>query len=382
MLRRRMGIIPADAGNTQSTPRERRHSGDHPRGCGEHMRSLLAYCLRSGSSPRMRGTPSQTNRRSERLGIIPADAGNTLVHPLPSRPPGDHPRGCGEHDLTLCRPDFELGSSPRMRGTPHRGHREIRGRGIIPADAGNTHHATHEARRVGDHPRGCGEHVMPCAIWERLRGSSPRMRGTRAGRAVAHVYHGIIPADAGNTAGDSGAVAGQKDHPRGCGEHIVVFHPIDDEEGSSPRMRGTLFDSIKQIVIIRIIPADAGNTQATRIRYRPRRDHPRGCGEHDVLELVAPVVVGSSPRMRGTLLIIRVKIVMDRIIPADAGNTVARGQKRDRRPDHPRGCGEHYQHIIDVDVSRGSSPRMRGTPGPCTGSHRRTGIIPADAGNT
>ena len=48
-----------------------------------------------------------------------------------------------------------------------------------------------------------------------------------------------------------------------------------------------------------IIPAYAGNTNFGMPFSFARRDHPRVCGEHLVFVVVV-VVVGSSPRMRGT----------------------------------------------------------------------------------
>ncbi len=75
------GIIPADAGNTQSgfivvTPDE-----DHPRGCGEHAKMAVICYLYLGSSPRMRGTQRTRQYFKIDLRIIPADAGNTFALP-------------------------------------------------------------------------------------------------------------------------------------------------------------------------------------------------------------------------------------------------------------------------------------------------------------
>ena len=66
------------------------------------------------------------------------------------------------------------------------------------------------------------------------------MRGTR------HLYHpyyphrGIIPADAGNTLYQINLDGLHRDHPRGCGEHVTVLSRSAPIMGSSPRMRGTL----------------------------------------------------------------------------------------------------------------------------------------------
>ena len=59
----------------------------------------------------------------------------------------------------------------------------------------------------------------------------------------------------------------------------MPFDP-STQSGSSPRMRGALYRVAANESWFRIIPADAGSTLSVRALYLPRRDHPRGCGEH------------------------------------------------------------------------------------------------------
>ena len=70
-------IIPADAGNTFKDRSVDEATRDHPRGCGEHMAKRNAIGTCSGSSPRMRGTRTEVGVTDGFVGIIPADAGNT-----------------------------------------------------------------------------------------------------------------------------------------------------------------------------------------------------------------------------------------------------------------------------------------------------------------
>ena len=73
-----------------------------------------------------------------------------------------------------------------------------------------------------DHPRGCGEHLTTDGTSGVAGGSSPRMRGALPAETYRRQKYGIIPADAGSTAYHL-RIAGQcPDHPRGCGEHPVV----------------------------------------------------------------------------------------------------------------------------------------------------------------
>ena len=52
----RLGIIPAGAGLTGRLTKFDFGRGDHPRGCGAHLRCCRAVLTRLGSSPRVRGS--------------------------------------------------------------------------------------------------------------------------------------------------------------------------------------------------------------------------------------------------------------------------------------------------------------------------------------
>ena len=71
--------------------------------------------------------------------------------------------------------------------------------GIIPAYAGSTGAALGGQNPCGDHPRVCGEHMMPTDRLVTVRGSSPRMRGALTLYGAAVITPGIIPAYAGST---------------------------------------------------------------------------------------------------------------------------------------------------------------------------------------
>ena len=70
----------------------------------------------------------------------------------------------------------------------------------------------------------------------------------------------LIPARAGNTVPFGCRVLGGSAHPRSRGEHI---YPVADEvayAGSSPLARGTLRARWSSCLVVRLIPARAGNT--------------------------------------------------------------------------------------------------------------------------
>ena len=84
--------------------------------------------------------------------------------------------------------------------------------------------------------------------------------------------------------------------------------------------------------------------------------------------------------MRGTPRIGVESAASPGIIPAYAGNTGVIDLTGQRFEDHPRVCGEHSHELEHVVALQGSSPRMRGTPVLLCVFF--CGIIPAYAGNT
>ena len=195
--------------------------------------------------------------------------------------------------------------------------------------------------RRGDHPRVCGEHSESGMDTKIVQGSSPRMRGTRVMQCDNRACGGIIPAYAGNTIQMRKAIFNNRDHPRVCGEH--PWYLTSTPSGW------------------RIIPAYAGNTPKRRSVAPRSRDHPRVCGEHRPAISKLTRALGSSPRMRGTRYRMVFATPVCGIIPAYAGNTRSRRGVRARKRDHPRVCGEHTGLRVRVLRIVGSSPRMRGT---------------------
>ena len=293
----------------------------------------------------MRGTPYSRRNPSCMMGIIPAHAGNTLRIDVIEYAIGDHPRTCGEHFIRAERACCGKGSSPHMRGTPWPSAVFCRAPGIIPAHAGNTaRHNVSKSPRP-DHPRTCGEHLPTASVFHPLTGSSPHMRGTPETSSEAIAVVGIIPAHAGNTNELVNFLGIDKDHPRTCGEHISFFVVSGKVLGSSPHMRGTPKRWPLTGIGDGIIPAHAGNTCLKSLRRLATGDHPRTCGEHAALNVEALAAAGSSPHMRGTLGRPCDLFLAAGIIPAHAGNTDASFHGLSNIWDHPRTCGEHDSSI-------------------------------------
>ena len=187
------------------------------------------------------------------------------------------------------------------------------------------------------------------------------MRGSLHDVDEARYPRGIIPAGAGLTLNSSKKNLKKRDHPRGCGAHCKFPTIIETKRGSSPRVRGSLILKTSFFYLVGIIPAGAGLTHGDFLMIKLRRDHPRGCGAHHVSRVEFHVKLGSSPRVRGSLLSLQIQLAFLGIIPAGAGLTQICGQAQYAGWDHPRGCGAHAASSRPTSSARGSSPRVRGS---------------------
>ncbi len=233
-----------------------------------------------GSSPRGRGAPHDRLTPGEVEGIIPAGAGSTRHGQRYGVSGQDHPRGGGEHYPWPLPMKSSMGSSPRGRGARVFEARDLGGDRIIPAGAGSTRPGGSVGWVEPDHPRGGGEHILTLRSMSLTAGSSPRGRGAHRPAAARRLARGIIPAGAGSTRpGRAGHQLGA-DHPRGGGEHPRDLDVEDTELGSSPRGRGAPKQALETAQTERIIPAGAGSTTSSSCVPSSTRDHPRGGGEH------------------------------------------------------------------------------------------------------
>ena len=136
---RQQRIIPARAGPTYENQAKTYRGADHPRSCGANTSFALSMLCEPGSSPLVRGQPQRHRRPRPVARIIPARAGPTNSNRSPRTDSTDHPRSCGANCDSGDQLALRRGSSPLVRGQPSelRGLPE-RFR-IIPARAGPTH---------------------------------------------------------------------------------------------------------------------------------------------------------------------------------------------------------------------------------------------------
>ena len=192
-----------------------------------------------------------------------------------------------------------LRSPPRMRGKGLCKGFHLCDVGITPACAGKSEKQVPFLPPYQDHPRVCGEKGGVPGRDHELVGSPPRVRGKEVRGEPAEYRSGITPAYAGKR-GRAGLPQRQlRDHPRVCGEKAGKTVEEINEQGSPPRVRGKVKDSLLDCPQSRITPACAGKRWANQHRWSGCRDHPRVCGEKSIVRPSSGPVTGSPPRVRG-----------------------------------------------------------------------------------
>ena len=110
------GSIPARAGEPFGPPSTPSRTGVYPRACGGTCLASIAAENSSGLSPRVRGIHESLHHARRRIGSIPARAGEPAAPRADGRQVRVYPRACtGTSRLSsICL--IEPGLSPRVRG--------------------------------------------------------------------------------------------------------------------------------------------------------------------------------------------------------------------------------------------------------------------------
>ena len=215
-------ITPAGAGKTPSEISIRNFWEDHPRRCGENRLKVRIQVTHMGSPPQVRGKLIITAPDELGNGITPAGAGKTLGCLPKHCGRADHPRRCGENAPFLRRTVRRPGSPPQVRGKLAAFHAAPAARRITPAGAGKTHRGVLRSCRRKDHPRRCGENEMQIITARVSEGSPPQVRGKPERAFYCPLVLGITPAGAGKTDFMPFISCSLQDHPRRCGENLMM----------------------------------------------------------------------------------------------------------------------------------------------------------------
>ena len=296
--------------------------------------------------------------------FIPAPAGNSFDTGLQRLQITVHPRACGEQVRVRRSTAAYFGSSPRLRGTALEVAAPYSHDRFIPAPAGNRPRPPCSRTACSVHPRACGEQMGTTHQQDQDNGSSPRLRGTANPPKPGQLPGRFIPAPAGNRIFCPSSFSTLSVHPRACGEQCRDYRRRCCCSGSSPRLRGTGLNLKAEGLHLRFIPAPAGNSFKSRTCLSPASVHPRACGEQAPTATTTTMTIGSSPRLRGTGKTEHRSALLHRFIPAPAGNRVPTILFPCPAPVHPRACGEQDRPCRALYTLYGSSPRLRGTADP------------------
>ena len=155
--------------------------------------------------------------------------------------------------------------------------------GITPAHAGKSPAVSVTLQHGEDHPRACGEKGCHVGLFYASQGSPPRMRGKGFAHLRTCCVVGITPAHAGKSHSFAYMITLAEDHPRACGEKISIASRLIAYPGSPPRMRGKVFGLAMIFTSRRITPAHAGKRDFSKLSNQDAGDHPRACGEKILL---------------------------------------------------------------------------------------------------
>ena len=213
------------------------------------------------------------------------------------------------------------GLSPRVRGNRVREIAQLIGGRSIPACAGEPSMTRHRPAAARVYPRVCGGTMRPDARWRRPSGLSPRVRGNLLVNLLPLMVVRSIPACAGEPGG------GQ----------------------SGKKIKGS-------------IPACAGEPSDGCRRSGRAWVYPRVCGG-TVSLLVGPAArAGLSPRVRGNHSVLSWRPVRSGSIPACAGEPYGQALAYHIHTVYPRVCGGTIGLGLILRATSGLSPRVRGNP--------------------
>ena len=191
----------------------------------------------------------------------------------------------------------------------------------------------------------CGEKLDKSAISARQLGSPPRVRGKEIHLGEIDLQDRITPACAGKREPPPAFRACGRDHPRVCGEKAYGNNYHLPDQGSPPRVRGKVFRSAGAAFRAGITPACAGKRRLSSACTWLDWDHPRVCGEKIVVIAVCHSFMGSPPRVRGKAGLVQIVGGLRGITPACAGKRPTAEHAQGYPEDHPRVCGEKTKKI-------------------------------------
>ena len=166
------------------------------------------------------------------------------------------------------------------------------------------------------------------------------MWGTHAPEGILISIYRFIPTRVGNSAPCKTSMCCPAVHPHACGELFGKFLFFRQNNGSSPRVWGTLGLYELKNVKLRFIPTRVGNSQWSNPPDMEVSVHPHACGELVDCYYIYITRFGSSPRVWGTPVSMKQFSRNTRFIPTRVGNSIHRERFPRTNTVHPHACGE------------------------------------------
>ena len=231
-----------------------------------------------GLSPRVRGNREPEGEAPPAKRSIPARAGEPCKRRPTATLSGVYPRACGGTGLSVPAAEHATGLSPRVRGNRyHAWHLEASGRSI-PARAGEPIIMNDLSAFAKVYPRACGGTRRNLSAFVSRPGLSPRVRGNRLAQRCRHACQGSIPARAGEPRSGLRCRPATRVYPRACGGTAAMLYKPIWMVGLSPRVRGNRCAGMLFTLLVRSIPARAGEPSNNPAFDPDAAVYPRACG--------------------------------------------------------------------------------------------------------
>ena len=311
--------IPACAGEPDGGQAVEHDDQVYPRVCGGTRQRLKSVTGDGGLSPRVRGNHHQAEFLPGDPGSIPACAGEPSDGRENGVPLRVYPRVCGGTMRSIDAFAVESGLSPRVRGNRRPEAQGGGADGSIPACAGEPSARRHRRRMLRVYPRVCGGTERAASTAEARVGLSPRVRGNHRVAHDGSGQLGSIPACAGEPFPDRRAALALKVYPRVCGGTLDTLNGQIVRWGLSPRVRGNLIEHPGLDYCPGSIPACAGEPFCSSLIAPMPRVYPRVCGGTAMVFIIPATSHGLSPRVRGNPALDVEHAGGHRSIPACAG---------------------------------------------------------------
>ena len=335
-----------------------------------------------GLSPLARGKHAKDRQGRRGRGPIPAGAGETQAPPTRLMASGAYPRWRGGNISACNRIEHAAGLSPLARGKPNPAFFRMRRTGPIPAGAGETLHQITRTTPCRAYPRWRGGNCACLQVVVRYLGLSPLARGKLTAPLERGLPFGPIPAGAGETFTHASSAVLSGAYPRWRGGNWHTGVAWNGSMGLSPLARGK-HDPVSAVAkLTGPIPAGAGETEPSVPTALMLRAYPRWRGGNPPRNAPSAAVVGLSPLARGKHRRRWRFRAAGGPIPAGAGETPRICRRSLLTRAYPRWRGGNNDRHTRVESDGGLSPLARGKRTPAGSACACGGPIPAGAGET